>query len=150
MLSAGLFSLLVPTTHLVQAAGNVYGQVYWTDQYGNLRPMAWATVTADDGASTVTVAYTTDGAYQMWLAPGTYNITASSDPGFYPESASVFVSQGSSTSQDFTLEPTGKPIPELTPWMQPVIVLAALLITAVAVRRLKKSAANSKLINSIA
>jgi hypothetical protein len=109
------------------------------DQYGDLHPLPWAQVTADDGVSAPQVAYTTDGSYQLWLAPGTYDITASSDPGFYPKSISnVVVSPGSSTSLSFTLEATGKPIPEFTSWVQPVMVLAALLITAVAVRRHKK------------
>ena len=120
------------------------GAVYWIDQYGDARPMAWAQVTADDGASPSLVAYTTtDGSYMMWLPQGTYNITASSGPGFYPESApSVVVSPGSSTSIDFTLKPTGRPIPELLPWAQPIIVLATLMITAVAVRRHKTRTRN--------
>jgi hypothetical protein len=134
---AGLLSALAFTTHEARAvAGSVHGGVYWIDQYGNMRPMAWAQVTADDGMSPPTVAYTTDGAYMMWLPSGTYNVTASSDPGFYPASvASVVVSPGSSTSVDFTLEPTGKPIPELPPWAQPLILLCAVSITAIAVRR---------------
>jgi len=136
--------VLISTTHVVRAEeASVYGGVYWIDQYGNMHPMAWAQVTADDGASQPIVAYTTDGSYEMWLPPGTYDITASSDPGFYPESApSIVVSPGSSTSIDFTLEPTGRPIPELPPWSQPVIVLATLMITAIAVRRHKTRTRN--------
>jgi hypothetical protein len=143
-LSAGVLSVLVSTTPVVRAEGGyVEGAVYWIDQYGNMRPMEWAQVTADDGSSLHIVAYTTNGSYEMWLPTGTYEITASSDPGFYPKSASsIVVSPGSSTSIDFTLEPTGRPIPELTSWTQPIIVLAALMITAVAVRRHKTRTRN--------
>jgi hypothetical protein len=109
--------------------------VYWIDQHGNLHPMAWAQVTADDGVSPPIVAYTTDGSYAMWLPPGAYNVTASSGPAFYPKSASVVVSPGSSTSINFILEPTGKPIPELPLWAQPIIVVVTLMITAVGLRR---------------
>lgn len=136
-LSAGVLSVLISTTHVVGAvAGSVQGGVYWIDQYGNMRPMAWAQVTADDGNSPPIVAYTTDGSYMMWLPTGTYNITALSEPGFFPDSvANVVVSPGSSTSIDFTLEPTGEPIPELPPWAQPLILLLAISITAITVRR---------------
>jgi len=113
----------------------VQGGVYWIDQYGNLHPMAWAQVTADDGVSPPIVAYTTDGSYVMWLPPGAYNVTASSGPAFYPKSASVVVSPGSSTSINLILEPTGKPIPELPPWAQPIIVVVTLIITAVGSQR---------------
>jgi hypothetical protein len=111
--------------------------VYWYDQYGNLRPMDWAEVTAYDGSSMYQSSTASDGSYVMWLPAGTYNITASSgNPAFYPESApSVVVSSGSSVPIDFTLKPTGKPIPELLPWAEPIIILATLMITAVAVRR---------------
>ena len=101
--------------------------------------MAWAQVTADDGNSPPIVAYTTDGSYLMWLPTGTYNITALSEPGFFPDSvANVVVSPGSSTSIDFTLEPTGEPIPELPPWAQPLILLCVISITAITVRRYRK------------
>ena len=140
VLSAGVLSVLISTTHVVGAvAGSVQGGVYWIDQYGNMRPMAWAQVTADDGNSPPIVAYTTDGSYLMWLPTGTYNITALSEPGFFPDSvANVVVSPGSSTSIDFTLEPTGEPIPELPPWAQPLILLCVISITAITVRRYRK------------
>jgi hypothetical protein len=145
MMSAGVLSVLISTTPLVRAqGGSVEGKVYWIDQYGDAHPMAWARVTADDGASPSLVAYTTtDGSYMMWLPTGTYTITVLSSPGFYPESApNIVVSSGSSTSVDFTLKPTGKPIPELLPCTQPIIILGMLMITAVAVRRHKTRARN--------
>jgi len=134
---AGVLSTVAFATPEAHAmAGSVSGGVYWVDQYGNMRPMSWAQVTADDGASPTVVASTTEGSYVLWLAPGTYNITASSDAGFYPDSAdNVVVSPGSSTSIDFTLQPTGEPVPELPPWAQPLILLSAMAITVVSVRR---------------
>jgi hypothetical protein len=116
----------------------VSGGVYWADQYGNLRPMAWAKVTADDGASPPVTAYTTNGSYVLWLPQGTYTLTASSDPGFLPDSApDIVVSAGGSTSIDFTLQQSGKPIPELPPWTVPIIVLGTLMTTVAVVRRQK-------------
>lgn len=114
------------------------GMVLWTDQYGNARPMAWAQVTADDGVSPPVIAYTTNGTYMMWLPAATYDITASSEPGFFPETKTgIVVSPGSSTGIDFTLKPTGQPIPELPPWSQPLIVVCAVAVTIAALRRHK-------------
>lgn len=136
--------MLVSTPHVVRAVGgSVSGGVSWVDQYGNVRPMSYAQVTADDGVSPPTIAYTTEGSYVLWLPPGTYTLTASSDPGFYPESApNIAVTPGSSTSIDFTLKPTGKPVPELPAWTQPIIVLGTLMTTALVVRRYKSRVRN--------
>jgi len=110
--------------------------VYWIDMYGDAYPMAWAQITANDGANPPIVAYTTDGTYAMWLPEGTYDLTASSPPGFFPDTRSgIVISPGSSTGLDFTLKPTGEPIPELPPWAQPLILLGAIMVTALAVRR---------------
>jgi len=136
-LSAGVLSAVVSMTPTVQAqSGSVHGMVYWIDMYGDAHPMAWAQVTASDGVNSPVIAYTTDGSYTMWLPEGTYDITASSEPGFFPETITGFVvSPGSATGLDFILKPTGKPIPELPPWAQPLILLCAMMITVLAVRR---------------
>jgi hypothetical protein len=141
-LSAGLLSVLACTTPVVAQAGggSVGGIVYWIDQYGDAHPMSWAQITASGAGSYSTS--TTDGSYWLWLPAGTYTITASgpvgpAGPVFFPQSASVVVSDGSSTSYDFYLKPTGNPIPEFPPWTEPIIILGALMITVVAVRRQK-------------
>jgi len=138
-LVAGILSAVVGATPMVRAeSGSVQGVVLWIDQYGNAHNMAWAEVTADDGVLPPVVAYTTDGAYTMWLPAGTYDITAASEPGFFPETVTgVVVSPGSSTSIDFTLEPTGEPIPELPPWSQALVAVCAVTVTIVVVRRHK-------------
>lgn len=134
---AGLLSGAVLTTPKAHAMdGSVSGGVYWADQYGNLHPMSWAQVTADDGESPETTASTTDGSYVLFLTPGNYTVTAEAGPGYVPDSKeNVVVSPGSSTSIDFTLQPTGKPVPELPPWAQPLILLCAIVVAVVALRR---------------
>jgi len=135
-LVAGILSVVVCATPVVQAgSGSVHGAVLWIDQYGNAHSMPWAQVTADDGVSRYST-YTTDGTYVMWLPTGTYDVTAASDPGFFPETTTgVVVSPGSSTSIDFTLEPTGQPIPELPPWSQALVAVFGVTVTIVALRR---------------
>lgn len=112
----------------------IRGTVYWYDQYGNLRPLPWAQVIAEGEGGQVVVS-TTDGTYIMWVAPGTYNVTASSDPGYLPESQMVTVSDGGSAAVDFQLEPSGKPIPEYPLAIQPVMLALAALAAAVMIRR---------------
>jgi len=136
--SVGTLYAVASATPMVQAQGGVvYGVVYWTDMYGDMRPMAWGVqVTADDGANPTVLAYTTNGTYAMWLPEGTYEVTASAPPGFFPQTYSnIIVSPGSSTPLDFTLEATGEPVPELPPWAQPLILLSAMMVVVLAVRR---------------
>lgn len=112
----------------------IRGTVYWYDQYGNLRPLSWAQIIAEGDGGEVVVS-TTDGTYVMWVAPGTYNVTASSDPGYLPESHMVTVSDGGSAVVDFQLEPSGKPIPEYPVAIQPVMLAVAALAAAIMIRR---------------
>jgi len=114
----------------------IKGTVYWFDQYGNLRPLAWAQVGAvgEFGDPRVATA-TTDGTYIMWLPAGTYNVTASLDPGYIPQSYMVTVPDGGVAAVDFQLEQSGVPIPEYPPWLQPVLLVAVTLATLIVVRR---------------
>lgn len=67
-----------------QGGAGISGTIYWTDQYGNLRPFSWVQVSAisEDGAVTLTSS-TVDGGYALFVGPGTYNVTASSEPVFH-------------------------------------------------------------------
>jgi hypothetical protein len=114
----------------------IQGTVYWYDQYRNLHPLAWAQVVAEgDGGEPAMVVSATDGTYMMWVAPGTYNVTASSEPGYIPESHMVTVSDGGSAAVDFQLEPSGEPIPEYPVAIQPVMLAVAALAAAIMIRR---------------
>ena len=114
----------------------IKGTVYWYDQYGNLRPLAWAQVTAtsEDGLEEERVSSTTDGTYIMWVAPGTYDVSVSLDPGFIPESHLVTVPPGGVAAVDFQLQPSGKPIPEYPPSFQPLMLVVAALAAATMIR----------------
>ena len=115
----------------------IQGTVYWYDQFGNLRPLAWAQVTsvAEDGTTTV-ASTTTDGTYIMWVPPGTYTVTASLEPGFITQSHVVVVSDGGvAGGVDFQLEQSGEPIPEYPSWLQPFVLIAAILAAFVMIRR---------------
>jgi len=118
----------------------IRGAVYWYDQYGNLHPLSWAQVIAEgDGGEPAMVVSTTDGTYIMWVAPGTYNVTASSDPGYIPVSHMVTVSDGGAAAVDFQLEPSGKPIPEYPVPLQPIMLAVAALAAAIMIRRHRRA-----------
>jgi N-acetylneuraminic acid mutarotase len=119
MCSEGFCTSTVTSTVASSQSGSVDGMVYYYDQYGNMHPMSWAQVTAYGAGSSPIVAYATDGSYSMRLPAGTYTITASgpsgpSGPVFFPQSTTVVVSDGHSTSVNFYLKPTGNPIGNLT------------------------------------
>ena len=115
----------------------IRGTIYWYDQYGNLHPFSWVQVTATsaDGGVTTTSS-TVDGTYVLYVAPGTYDVTASPNPAFISQSKSVTVSPGGvAAGVDFQLEPSGKPIPEYPSVAQPILLLVATLAAAVFLRR---------------
>jgi hypothetical protein len=62
-------------------------------------PIEGATVTADDGTTATTNAA---GFYEMYLDPGTYDVTASMDD-YAPETFTVVMVSGADTDQDFAL-----------------------------------------------
>jgi hypothetical protein len=132
------FAFTIAPSHASMAA--IRGTVYWYDQYGNLRPLAWAQVIAEgqSGEPTV-VSTTTDGTYMMWVAPGTYNVTASLDPGYTPVSHAVTITPGGVAAVDFELEPSGEPIPEYPAAVQPVMLAVAALAAAVMIRRRRRA-----------
>jgi hypothetical protein len=133
-LTLSAFAVIIVQSHAVGLA-TIQGTVYWYDQYGNLRPMSWAQVTAVGEDGTPTVASTTEGNYVMWVAPGTYNVTASSDPGFIPDAHEVAVSPGGVATVDFYLKPSGNPVPEYPSPLQPVMLVVAALVAVVMIRR---------------
>jgi len=126
-------SSMVTPSHA--SMSTIRGTVYWYDMYGNLHPLPWAQVVAEGNSGESTVSTTTDGTYMMWVAPGSYNLTVSLDPGYTPVSKTVTVTEGGVATADFELQPSGKPIPEYPSVAQPVMLLIAALAAAVLIRR---------------
>ena len=138
LLSVLAFAVMIVPSHASMSV--IRGTVYWYDQSGNLRPLSWVQVSAtgEDGSATVTSS-TTDGNYMMWVAPGTYNVTVSSDPGFVPQARMVTVSPGGVAAADFNLEPSGKPVPEYPSPVQPAILVVAALAAMIMIRRRQRA-----------
>ncbi len=120
-----------------QGGAGISGTIYWTDQYGNLRPFSWVQVTATSEDGTVTpTSSTVDGSYALFVGPGTYNVTVSSEPAFISQSKTVVVPIGGVIAGvDFTLQPSGKPIPEYPASVVPVLLLLTMLAAVVMIRR---------------
>jgi len=125
------------------------GTVTWIDMYGNVRPLAWAQVTASPGPSTDSYpAYATGngalgagasnpaGGYIMWLPAGTHDVSVSTSeaPGVWSSGAptqnaafSVVVNDGWMGPGDARLaHEEGVPVPEIPYFLAPLTLLAAL------------------------
>jgi len=135
VLALTVFTFAVVPSHASLSV--IRGTIYWYDQYGNLHPFSWVQVTATSAdGSVTTTSSTVDGTYVMYVAPGTYDVTASSDPAFISQTKTVTVSPGGvAAGVDFQLESSGKPIPEYPSVAQPVFLLMATLGAALLVRR---------------
>ena len=130
--------------------GRLVGYAGWTDMYGNVRNMPWLHITATGEtsafASTTPMFFgpesylTSEFAYVMWLAPGTYDMDAVvpgaelafSAPSISPQA----VSGGFSTSLDIGMIETGVPVPEFT--VAPLVALSALAASLYVLRRRRK------------
>jgi hypothetical protein len=121
------------------------GTVSWIDMYGDLRPLAWAQVTASNPD---TVAYSTgnggigagasdpSGEYVMWLPAGTHDVSISTSeaPEIWSASAptqnaqyTVVVNDGWVGGGDTRLaHEEGVPVPELPSFVVPLSLFAAL------------------------
>jgi hypothetical protein len=98
------------TTSSTTTISVIRGIVYGIDEYGNLRPLRSAQVTALNEHETSTVtSTTTDGAYTLWVPAGSYNVTASLQPAFIPQSKMVIVGLAEASPLDFDLESSGIP-----------------------------------------
>ena len=75
----------------------------------------------------------------MYVAPGTYNVTVSLEPGFFPVSHMVVVTPGGVAAVDFQLEQTGEPIPEYPPSVPPMMLAVAALAAAIMIRRRQRT-----------
>lgn len=131
------FAMMIVPSHA--AMSSIRGTVYWYDQFGNLHPLSWVQVTANGDGGITTAASTTDGTYMMWVAPGTYNVSASSEPGFIPQAHEVTVTPGGVATVDFNLEPSGKPIPEYPSAVQPAMLVVAALAAMIMIRRRQRT-----------
>jgi len=130
-----LSALLAPPSCASPLSG-IRGTVYWYDQYGVLRLFPWAQVTATSTDGSLVASSTTDGTYILCVPPGTYNVTASSDPGFISQTKKVvFSASVGEVGVDFQLSPSGKPIPEYPAPIVPALLLTATLAVVIMIRR---------------
>ena len=133
------------------------GTVRWFDMFGNLRPLAWAQISASPGPATDTVpAYSTgngaigagvsdpSGAYIMWLPAGTHDVSVSTSeaPQIWSSAAptqnaeyAVVVSDGWVGGGDTQLSGSGVPIPELPSAVLPLGLFAVLAASVWLLRR---------------
>jgi hypothetical protein len=118
--------------------GAITGYVLGFDMFDQLQPIAWATVTANNGQYS-SVAYSGSGGYYSMFVPaaGNYNVTVV-EPGYKPYSSIVNVSPGSASNINFYLEQSHVPVPEFPSGMISVIAVAALSVSVLAMRRRRK------------
>jgi len=118
--------------------GYISGTVLGFDMYDQLQPIVWAAIYANNGQRTFITYSGSGGFYEMFVPVGTYNVTVL-EAGYVLTSSSVSVSDGSSSTINFNLEQSHVPVPEF-PASSTLILLAALSIAMVALRRRKRPA----------
>jgi hypothetical protein len=113
--------------------GMIMGTVLGFNMYYQLIPIAWAAVYANNGLHTFIAYSSTGGFYEMFVPTGLYNVTVI-QPGYKAYSNVVAVSDGSSSTINFTLEQSHVPVPEFQPNVT-LIVMVLTLAGALVIRR---------------
>ena len=117
--------------------GAITGYVLGFDMFDQLQPIAWATVTADNGQYRLQAYSGSGGYYDMFVPAGNYNVTVV-EPGYKAYSSAVTVSAGSASTINFYLEQSHVPVPEFPSGMTSVIAVVALSACLLAMRRIRR------------
>ena len=115
----------------------IMGTVLGFNMWDQLEPVAWATVTADNGQRTFVAYSSSGGFYEMFVPTGSYNVTVI-QPGYLSYSNAVAVSDGSTSHINFTLEQSHVPVPEFQPNLALVVMILTLGAALVIRKRSKK------------
>jgi hypothetical protein len=117
--------------------GMITGWVYGFNMYNQLVPIAWASVSANNGQFTFVAYSGGNGYYAMYVPEGTYNVTVV-EPGFVSYSSAVAVSDGSASSINFYMEQSHIPVPEFPSGTATVVTVLALAAVVIAARRTRR------------
>ena len=128
-----------PNQYYGSGGGAIQGTVLGFDMYNRLEPIAWATVTADNGLRNFTTYSSGDGFYFMYVPTGAYNLTVT-QPGYFAYSSAVAVSDGSTSTINVTLELSHVPVPEFQPNFTLMVMILTLGAALVIRRRSLKHA----------
>ena len=143
ILAAGIGRVAAQTPF--QTGGYLQGYVYGLTTDNELVPLVWANVTASNSNYRFVAATGVKGKFEMFLPPGTYNLSVSS-PGFKTYTRALAVSNGSALSLTFCLYESGAPISEFPVQIASTIMIltlaAAALLTKRATKRKRQSSAS--------
>jgi len=121
-----------------QGGGLITGNVFGFNMWNQLEPIAWASVTANNGVITLTSYSSGSGYYEMYVPSGVYNVTVI-EPGYLTQASAVSVSDGSTSSINFYLEQSHVPVPEFPSGiLLSVTLIVTLSATLLALRRTKR------------
>jgi hypothetical protein len=117
--------------------GAITGYVLGFDMFNQLQPIAWATVTANNGHYNLVAYSGSGGYYYMYVPAGNYKVTVA-EPGYNPYSIAVSVSPGSASTINFDLEQSHVPVPEFPSGMISIVAFVALSTALLAMRRTRR------------
>jgi len=112
----------------------IMGTILGFNMWDQLEPVAWAAIYANNGQRIFTAYSSSGGFYEMFVPTGFYNVTVI-QPGYRMNSNTVAVSDGSTSTINFTLELSHVPVPEFQPNLSLVVMVVTLGAAALVFRR---------------
>ena len=138
LLASRLAAAQFQPSQYLGGGGYISGTVLGFDMYDQLQPIQWAAIYANNGQRTFIAYSGSGGFYEMFVPVGTYNVTVL-EAGYRQISSSISVSDGSSSTINFTLEQSHVPVPEF-PAGSTLVMLTALSLVMLALRRRRRPA----------
>lgn len=122
----------------IYGGGLLYGRVLGFNMYDELIPLEWAKVIVIDenGEIVESVSTLNGGYYEMFLPTGKFRLKVE-HPGYIAQSIDIAISNGSSTSINFYLKPSGIPIPEFPSSIVQLLMVFTLLASIIVLMRIK-------------
>ena len=116
------------------AGGMIHGTIYGFNVWDELVTVSWASVTAMQNGQEIEKVYSNDGFYEMYLPSGDFDIVVDA-PGYFTETKSIFMGDGSVYALNFVMERNNQPIPEFPTFAIQFLSASALFMVLVLVRK---------------
>jgi len=118
----------------IGAGGLIRGTIYGFNVWDELITIGWASVAAIQNGQEIEKVYSNDGFYEMYLPSGDFDMVVDAQ-GYFTETKSIFIGDGSAYTLNFVMERNNQPIPEFPTHVARFLLGLAVVSALVLVRK---------------
>ena len=118
----------------IGAGGRIHGTISGFNVWDELIPIGWASVAAIQNGQEIEKVYSNDGFYEMYLPSGDFDMVVNAS-GYFTETKSIFIGDGSDYALNFVMERNNQPIPEFPTHIAQFLFALAVVSVLVLIRK---------------